>query len=295
MKIYISALPQNPWWGNGTPQYDDNPAMVKGTIPDQSRVRLEWNQLQKSLNETTVRCEVVPFPVELDSTNTSNWKHDYVFFRDLFLSNQNGKVVLANFREKERQAETEIVAQWLNTKPVEILRLPHDKNCFMEGGEFYFCPNENVLFAGESRNSQQGNDKTAELLNVNELVILKSNAFHLDTLFTPVFNKTNQLCLLIACTDLLEKESVEILKRFAQNRNIPLLEVPPSEAIGTADKLGSFAVNCLPLPGILLGAAAFVSEAVKLALAEHKITHTIVPLSQFRLSGGSVHCLTNEL
>lgn len=295
MKIYITTLPQNPWWGNGTPQYDDNPAMKKGTIPDQTLVELEWNQLQISLRNTAVGCEVVPFPAKLDSTKSSNWKHDYVFFRDLFLSNQNGKVVLANFREKERQAETEIVAEWLAGKQVEILRLPQNPNCFMEGGEFYFCPNENILFAGESRNNRQGNEKSAALLNVNELVILKSNAFHLDTLFTPVFNESNNLCLLIACTNLLEKESVNILKRFAHDRNIPVLNVTPEEAIGNTDKLGSFAVNCLPLPGILLGSAPFVSESVNLALDEHNISHAIIPLTQFRLSGGSVHCLTNEL
>ena len=35
MKIIISSLPNNPWWGNGTPQYEDNPAMVLGIQPNQ--------------------------------------------------------------------------------------------------------------------------------------------------------------------------------------------------------------------------------------------------------------------
>jgi len=117
----------------------------------------------------------------------------------------------------------------------------------------------------------------------------------LDTLCTPVFNADNELCLLIVCTALLEKESVDQLKKMMHNRNIPILEIPPEEAIGTTGKLGSFAVNCLPLPGQLIGAAEFKSETVRTALTEHNITHSVVSLTQFHLSGGSVHCLTNEL
>ena len=36
MKILISQLPQSPWWQNGVPLYDDNPAMRLGAIPNQS-------------------------------------------------------------------------------------------------------------------------------------------------------------------------------------------------------------------------------------------------------------------
>ena len=27
MKILISKLPKNPWWGHGTPMYENNPVM----------------------------------------------------------------------------------------------------------------------------------------------------------------------------------------------------------------------------------------------------------------------------
>jgi len=49
------------------------------------------------------------------------------------------------------------------------------------------------------------------------------------------------------------------------------------------------------LPGQLIGAAEFKSKTVRAALTEHNITHSVVSLTQFHLSGGSVHCLTNEL
>ena len=295
MKIIISSLPKNPWWGNGTPQYEDNPAMILGVQPNQMLLEREWMALSQMLAETSLALDIIPFPSKLDGMNSKKWKQDFVFVRDLYVSNQRGDVVIAKFREKKRQDEEKIIEEWLMDQDVKIHTLPHDDNHFIEGGEFYFCSNENILFAGESRNSRKGNEKTAELLDVEDLVILRSNSFHLDTLFTPVFNLDNELCLLIACTALLEKESVDQLKIIMHHRNIPILEISPEEAIGTTGKLGSFAVNCLPLPGQLIGAAEFKSETVRIALTEHNITHSIVSLTQFHLSGGSAHCLTNEL
>ena len=35
MKIAISKLPNNKWWGNGIIGYKDNPVMEDGTIPNQ--------------------------------------------------------------------------------------------------------------------------------------------------------------------------------------------------------------------------------------------------------------------
>ena len=165
----------------------------------------------------------------------------------------------------------------------------------MEGGEMYYCQKDNILFAGEFRNSNKGNELTAELLKVRELIILKSSGFHLDTVFSPVFNSTGSLCACIVCIELLDVDSREKLQVFAKKRGIELLYVSPEEAIGINGKLGSFAVNCLPLPGTLIGCAIFENEFVNDALRRHGVKHITTPLSQFRLSGGSVHCLTNEL
>ena len=269
--------------------------MVQGTMPNQLLLESEWNALRQMLKETYDDLDIIPFPSKLDDLNSDSWKHDFIFVRDLFVSNQNGDVVVARFREKERQAEEEIIEEWLMQQDVKVHKLPFDKNYFVEGGEFYFCPQENILFAGTGRNNTLGNTKTAELLNVDELVELSTEAFHLDTVFTPVLNKQNELCLVIVCTQLLEYESLQRLQTFTKTKGIQLLDIPLEETIGMGAQLGSFAANCLPLPGILLGSSAFVSESVNLALAEHNITHSIVPLTQFRLSGGSVHCLTNEL
>ena len=62
----------------------------------------------------------------------------------------------------------------------------------------------------------KGAEWVAEEFNVDELVIMKSKAFHLDTLFTPVLNKENRLAAVIACTSLMENDSVNNLKSFAK-------------------------------------------------------------------------------
>jgi len=295
MKIVLSSLPNNHWWSKGMPKYEDNPAMIKGTIPNQIILENEWNNLKNILSNFSFDLEIIPFPHSLDGNDPKNWKHDFIFVRDLFISNTKGDVVIARFRESQRTNEEQLIEKWLIQNQIKIHKLPYNKEYFMEGGEFYYCNNENILFAGLNRNNSIGNTKTAELLNVEELIQIKANAFHLDTFFTPVFNIKNELCLIIVCMDLIDNKSAIILKDFTRKRGIDLKSINPEEALGTTNKLGSFAVNCLPLPGLLLSSGPFISNSINEALTEHNISHKIIPLTQFHLSGGSVHCLTNEI
>ena len=41
MRILVSQLPKNKWWGHGTPSYKNNPVMKEGLIPDQELVEIE--------------------------------------------------------------------------------------------------------------------------------------------------------------------------------------------------------------------------------------------------------------
>ena len=111
MKIIISSLPNNPWWGNGTPQYEDNPAMILGTRPNQELLEKEWQDLVRMLTKKFHSIDIIPFPSKLDEKNSEKWKHDFVFVRDLYVSNQRGDVVIARFREKERQGEVKIIEE----------------------------------------------------------------------------------------------------------------------------------------------------------------------------------------
>jgi len=90
-------------------------------------------------------------------------------------------------------------------------------------------------------------------------------------------------------------ESKHALYKFADNLDIPIFEIPSDDAIGTKSKVGSFAANALPLPGTLIRPSPFSNPDIDMKIMEMGINVVISPTSQFQLSGGSVHCLTNEL
>lgn len=295
MKVMISKLPSNPWWGHGTPMYENNPAMKEGNVPHQGIVEFEMDMLSHLLQKLPVEVEELDFPYILDQHNFDTRKHDFVFVRDLFISNQKGEMVISCFRERARQLEADIMQVILNAMGYKTHRLSDSCDVYAEGGEFYYCKNENVLFAGQCRNNQKGSETTAGLLNVDQLVNLKSDAFHLDTIFTPVFDKNNDMAALIGCTDLMTADSKSDLRNFAKKNDVPLVEVSSGDAIGTKNELGDFSVNCLPLPGYLVGPSRFRDKRVDSLLQSLGVLHVTVPLTQYRLSGGAVHCATNEL
>ena len=295
MKILISHLPKHNWWGHGTPIYKDNPAMKQGMVPNQELVEIEMYMMTQLFNRLPFEVVEINFPNFLDKHNKEDRQHDFVFVRDLFVSNQNGRVIISKFSEKARQVESDIMEIMLDSMGYETVRIPDTINATAEGGEFYYCSGKKILFSGVCRNNVKGAEWVAQEFNVNELVIMKSNVFHLDTIFTPVINKDNELAAMIACTALMEKDSIINLKSFAKRLSVELVEVDPEDSIGTVDQLGEFAVNCCPLPGYLIGPTRFRSLKVNQLLKELDVMHITVPTTQFRLSGGAVHCLTNEL
>lgn len=88
MKILFSRLPDNPWWGHGTPMYENNPAMKEGVVPNQELVEIEMYLLNKLFGKLPVETIEIDFPAILDQHHFDLRKHDFVFVRDLFISNQ---------------------------------------------------------------------------------------------------------------------------------------------------------------------------------------------------------------
>ena len=54
-------------------------------------------------------------------------------------------------------------------------------------------------------------------------------------------------------------------------------------------------MNCLTLPGLLVGTSPIRNKNVIDFTNQNDIHMHVSNVSQFNLSGGSVHCLTNEL
>ena len=292
MKIVLSKLPESGWWQNGVPKYNDNPAMKQGKIPNMSLLVKERDYLIKAISEEGHEIIELDFPKQLDGKNPN---HDFIFIRDPFISNQDGKVIILRAGEPARRTENEIVKKILEQLQVNISEMPNKPGWQADGGEFFYCANNKVLFSGLQRNTQKGVDFVAEELNVNEVVLLKGEGFHLDTFFTPVLNKNGHIVALIICEKILDPQSKKSLFHYADGNNIPIFNIPENDALGTKRKTGKFAVNALPLPGILFRPDYFSNPVIDEKLNELGIKIKITPTSQFQLSGGSVHCVTNEL
>ena len=292
MKIVLSKLPESGWWRNGIPKYNDNPAMKKGKIPNIHLLIKERNNLINAIQKEGHEIVELDFPKQLDNKKLN---HDFVFIRDPFISNQNGKAIILRAGEPSRRVENGVVKNLLEELQINICEMPNKSGWRADGGEFFYCANNKVLFSGLQRNTQKGVDFVAEELNVNEVVLLKGKGFHLDTFFTPALNKEGHIVALIICEKILDPQSKKNLFNYADNNNIPIFNIPESDALGTKRKTGKFAVNALALPGVLFRPDYFSNPIIDQQLNEIGIKIKITPTSQFQLSGGSVHCVTNEL
>jgi len=292
MKILLSKLPDSPWWGSGVPSYDDNPAMQLGIKPKQELLIKERNNLISILNKLDIEVVEIPFPEKLNQPPIT---HDFVFIRDPFISNQNGSAIILNMRQPNRSSESIVVESILRKLGLKIIHLPDKADMYAEGGEFYYCAKENILFSGISRNSLPGLKAVAETLNIDELVIMDSTSFHLDTFFTPVLNPDGLICALIACLEIISTKSVQDIKQFAKRKDIPIINVPLQDSIGTKKSPGSFAANALPLPGVLISPNHFTNRKIDDKLEKMGVIRIVTRTTQFELSGGSIHCITNEI
>ena len=292
MKIVLSKLPKSGWWKSGIPKYDDNPAMKQGKIPNTNLLIKERDYLINAIHEEGHEVIEIDFPKQLDSINPS---HDFVFIRDPYISDQNGNVIILRAGEPKRRIENKIVINLLEQLQVGICEMPDKSGWKADGGEFFYCAKNKVLFSGLQRNTQKGVDFVAAELNVNKVVLLKGEGFHLDTFFTPVLDKNGHIVALIVCEKVLDPISKKDLYNYANNNNIAVFNISENDALGTKKQTGKFAVNALPLPGVLFRSDYFSNPAIDEQLSKLGIKIKITPTSQFQLSGGSVHCVTNEL
>ena len=292
MKIVFSKLPQSGWWSQGIPKYKDNPAMVEGAIPNINLLKRERKNLISSIVSAGHEVIELDFPIELDREDP---KHDFIFIRDPFISNQNGLVVILRAGEPQRRIENKVIKRYFERLELKIIDMPDKSGMRADGGEFYFCKKNNVLFSGLKRNTTNGVHFVADALSVSKLIVLEGEGYHLDTFFTPVLDVNQNISALIACTSVITTESKRILYQFADDENIPIFEIPPKDAIGTGEEVGTFAANALALPGSLIRPSQFSDPSIDEKLMDMGVNVIINPTSQFQLSGGSVHCVTNEL
>jgi N-dimethylarginine dimethylaminohydrolase len=285
--ISVSALPKNGWWSNGIVAYHDNDMMSNGAIPNQELLKKEHKNLIEILQKHYLETIIIPFKSELET----NKKYDFVFMRDHFLCNANKDIVICNMKLSERMNEGEYVISTLKDLQYKVSFL--DDNCIAEGGEFFFLPKENILLAGQCRNNLRGAEQMAEKLKVSNLHIINSSGYHLDTSISPIFNDEYDCIGLICAREVFSDNEINNLRSICRSNQWELIEIEHQDI----DSSLSFrtAMNGLTLPGLFIGSKNFNQKQISDFALSNNIIFDSASVSQFNLSGGSVHCLTNEL
>ena len=287
MKIAISALPENGWWNEGIVAYQDNDMMSNGAMPNQSLLQQEHEGLIKILNKYSLPIEIIPFKKDLEAVK----KYDFVFMRDHFLCNVNKDIVMCNMKLCERMNEGEFVISSLKNLQYNVSFL--DDDCIAEGGEFFFLPKENILLAGQNRNNLKGAEQMAEKLKVSRLHIIKSSGYHLDTSISPIFNDKYECIGVICAREVFRNNEINDLRSICISNQWELIEIE-HQNINSSLNFRT-AMNGLTLPGLFIGSKKLNQKLISDFASSNGVAFDSTEVSQFNLSGGSVHCLTNEL
>ena len=288
IKIALSALPKKDWWGSGIVAYQDNDMMVDGATPKQTILENEYHQLVDMIRSVGLETTIVPFSDVLEKEE----KFDFIFMRDHFLCNTDKNIVMCNMRLEERLNEGNFVVETMEKSGYMVSYLPN-QDCLAEGGEFFYLPKENILLAGLCRNNLKGAESMAELMGVDQLHIIESSGYHLDTAICPIFNNEYD-CIGINCAkEVFDDKNYKVLKNLCSKHGWELIDIENYNQKQSLEARA--AMNALTLPGILISGAPILSKKVKDFTAANNIQMHISSVSQFNLSGGSIHCLTNEL
>ena len=133
----------------------------------------------------------------------------------------------------------------------------------------------------------------AEKLNVSNLHIINSSGYHLDTSISPIFNNEYDCSGLICAREVFNKHEINDLRSICKSNQWELIEIEHQDINSSL----SFrtAMNGLTLPGLFIGSKKLNQKPISEFALSNNIIFDSTSVSQFNLSGGSVHCLTNEL
>ena len=249
-------------------EYSINPWMVEGVSVNLELAKQQWENLKTTIEQAGASVEVVP-PHEQYP--------DLVFTANSGIINED-KVLIANFKYKERQGEEEIYSNWFSENGYTVSRIPSDFK--FEGRGDAFVLDEYLVGSYGIRS-----DKEALLYIASEFGLKPKIAeladpkfYHLDTCFQqlPTENK-EAIFYPKAFKD-------ETLSEFADIFNL----IPVSE--DDANKLACNAV-------VINDTVIFPSEDIEVMekIRELGLNAVSANVSEFLKSGGACQCLVITL
>lgn len=264
-------------------------AHKRGIIPDQTLLRQEWLNFVDTLLTAGFHLHIVPFPDELNRPDSLY--HDAIFIRDggmIF----RGIWIKSRFSVKDRIYEGEFHTKLIESKLGKtVVNLP--EGALLEGGDINYLETSHgsYYFGGLSRSNRAGHDFVRSIIRPDHYILVESEGYHLDTVFTPVVNVDNIMEAVIVTANMLSEKSMRAIRSLG----VKVMEVSAMDSSGVENELGDYAVNALIAPGIMVNSSHFTTPGIEEQLAEMGIARYVTPLTSFRYAGGSVHCLTNEV
>lgn len=201
---------------------------------------------------------------------------DMVYVRDHALNLGDGKFLLTNMSNSQREAETNYAQELLEQNGYEVINI--DKKYKFEGGDFFQL--EDMIIMGESpRTIRAAIEQIQSLVDVEIFMIpiCNSRYFHLDTCFFPI--DTNSAIVLHEAFD--DSTLSKIKTRFA---NVYQLN---------REDVQQFSTNLLVLGQTVLGYK--FSTGLRQFLERSRFKVIEVDVSEYHKGGGSVHCITLEV
>ena len=264
-------------------------ARERGLVPDQNLLRSEWLNFIDMLLLAGFHLHIVPFPPALNRPDSLY--HDAVFVRDAGFMFR-GVWIKSRFSVKDRFIEGEHHTDLIQGKfNKTVINLP--EGAYLEGGDINYIETAEgrYYFGGLSRSNADGHDFVRQIVQPEHYLLIESEGYHLDTVFTPVVNGDNHLSAVIVTAESLARESMQALHALG----VPVIECDAMDSSGVAEELGDYAINALIAPGIMVNSSPFQTPGVEERLEKMGICRFVAPLTSFRYAGGSVHCLTNEI
>jgi len=199
---------------------------------------------------------------------------DMVFTTDCCLVIDD-KIMLSNFRYRQRQPETEQLGNWFRDRGYQSIK---NANRFFEGGDSLVFGNKIIAGYG-FRSDRQAHDELADYFGreIISLKIVDPRFYHLDTALAVLDDKT-----VAFYPGALDEPSQKRLRAAVPN----LIEATEEEAQG-------FSLNVVSDGRTLVCSDESESLLAKYRQAGFEVIGT--PILEFRKSGGGVKCLSLEL
>lgn len=249
-------------------EYEINPWMHTDNQTSRDEAQSQWQAIYNVYTQKLGWEVVLIDPVE--------GLPDMVFTANGGLCYQD-KAVLPNFRQVDRQAETEKFKQWFSANGYQELYMP--KYNFEGEGDAFVWRGQYLLIGYPWRTDKASHSEVADYFGLKPISLQLTDArfYHLDTALTIIGNDT-----IAVYPKAFTEESLNQLRGLVPD----LIEANDEDAVAYGLNAMSDGHNVV----LAEGADHLVGEYQK-----RGFTVFPTPISEFQKSGGGVKCLTLEL